>query len=183
MGRIVTTELPNLVPPRHIDDCYAIHFLHWELCDLRLSSHQNFPLWARCTSTSSARSPRYFRLQADIASGVLRKVRVDTMLTGTRFHFCSRLHFVIHEKNWKYLDPYAQGFPVALKDYFHRPNFLSNPAASRASLAMDRFVLSRVLHFYFLFSVSVGLCCGISIAPHSYFHFFGVLDVLCICWR
>ena len=21
MGRIVTTELPNLVPPRHIDDC------------------------------------------------------------------------------------------------------------------------------------------------------------------
>ena len=25
MGRIVTTALPNLVPPRHIDDCYAIH--------------------------------------------------------------------------------------------------------------------------------------------------------------
>ena len=29
IGRVVTTELPNLVPPRRIDDCYAIHFLHW----------------------------------------------------------------------------------------------------------------------------------------------------------
>ena len=28
MGRIVTTALTNLVPPRHVDDCYAIHFLH-----------------------------------------------------------------------------------------------------------------------------------------------------------
>ena len=25
---IVPTVLPNLVPPRHIDDCSAIHFLH-----------------------------------------------------------------------------------------------------------------------------------------------------------
>ena len=25
MGRMVTTALPNLVPPRHIDDFYAIH--------------------------------------------------------------------------------------------------------------------------------------------------------------
>ena len=27
-GRTVTTGLPSLVPPRHIDDCSAIHFLH-----------------------------------------------------------------------------------------------------------------------------------------------------------
>ena len=47
MGRIVTTALPNLVPPRHIDDCCEIHFLHWEFCDPQLSSHQNCPLWAR----------------------------------------------------------------------------------------------------------------------------------------
>ena len=46
-GRIVTTALPNLVAPRHTDDCYEIHFLHWEFCDPQLSSHQNFPLWAR----------------------------------------------------------------------------------------------------------------------------------------
>ena len=30
-------------PPRlHIDDCFEIHNLHWELCDPQLSNHQNF---------------------------------------------------------------------------------------------------------------------------------------------
>ena len=42
---------------------------------------KNFRSGHDCTSTSSARSPRYFRLEADIAIWVLRKVRVDTMLT------------------------------------------------------------------------------------------------------
>ena len=27
-GRTVTTRLLNLVPPRHLDDCHAIHFLY-----------------------------------------------------------------------------------------------------------------------------------------------------------
>ena len=45
-----------------------------------------------CTSTSSARRPCYFRPQADIAIWVLRKLRIYTVLTRTRFHFCSRLH-------------------------------------------------------------------------------------------
>ena len=49
-----------------------------------------------CTSTSSARSPCYFRLQADITIWVLRKVRIYTVPTRTRFHFCSRLH-------WKFM--------------------------------------------------------------------------------
>ena len=49
-----------------------------------------------CTSTSSARSPCYFLLQADITIWVLRKVRIYTVLTRTRFHFCSRLH-------WKFM--------------------------------------------------------------------------------
>ena len=34
-----------------------------------------------------------FCLQADIEIWVLRKVRVDTMRTRTRLHFCSRLHW------------------------------------------------------------------------------------------
>ena len=46
-----------------------------------------------CTNTSSARSPYYFRLQADITIWVLREVSADTMLTQTRHHFCSRLHW------------------------------------------------------------------------------------------
>ena len=55
----------------------------------------------------------------------------------------------------------AQGFSVALKDYFHRPNFLWTPAASPAIHAIDRFVLLR---FLFVFLVSVGLCSGF---PHN----------------
>ena len=43
-----------------------------------------------CTSTSPARSSRYFYLQADIEVGVLRKVGVDTVLTRARFHFFAR---------------------------------------------------------------------------------------------
>ena len=35
-GRIATTELPNLLPSRHIDDWYATHFLHREICDPQL---------------------------------------------------------------------------------------------------------------------------------------------------
>ena len=58
--------------------------------DLQLSSHQKKKIRSGddCTSASSARSPRYFRLQADLAIWVLRKVLVDTMLTpepGTTF--------------------------------------------------------------------------------------------------
>ena len=81
MGRIVTTELPFFVPPWHIDDCDAIHFLHREFCNLLLSSTNNFRSGHDCTITSSARSPRYFRLQADIAIWVLREVRVNAVLT------------------------------------------------------------------------------------------------------
>ena len=92
-GRTATTKLLNLVPPRHLDDCHAIHFLYREICDPLLSSRQIYRFGHDCTSTSSARRPRYFRLQEDIAFRVLRKVRVDTMLTRTRFHCCSRLYW------------------------------------------------------------------------------------------
>ena len=67
---------------------------------------------------------------------------------------------VIHEKNWKCLDPQAQGFSMALQDYVHRPNSLRTPAANPAIHVIYRFVLLRLLHFLFLFSVSVGLCIG-----------------------
>ena len=51
-------------------------------------------------------------------------------------------------------DPWAPGFPVTLKDYFHRTNFLWTPVVSPASHAKDRFVLLRVpscLYFCFRF--------------------------------
>ena len=41
---IESIELPNLVPRQRIGDCFEIHILHRELCDLMLSSHHNFLL-------------------------------------------------------------------------------------------------------------------------------------------
>ena len=86
-GWTVTTQLPSLVPPRHIDDFSAIHFLHSELCDLQLRSGHD------CVSAFSARSPCYFGLQAFFTIRILGKVRKYTMLTRNRFHVCSRLHW------------------------------------------------------------------------------------------
>ena len=46
MGRIVTIELPNLY--HHGISMIVTRFTSFtEFCDLQLSSHQNFPLWAR----------------------------------------------------------------------------------------------------------------------------------------
>ena len=152
-GMIVSTELPNLVPPRHIDDCYAIHFLHWVLCDPQLLSHQHFPLWARLYQhvfwkkhTKFVHSSRYRFLGPSESA-----CRDHAYPNPVPLFLAAPL--VIHEKNWKYLDPQAQGFPKALKDYFHQPHFLWNPAASPAIHAIYRFVLLRVLHFYLCFRV------------------------------
>ena len=38
---------PSRAPRLHIDDCFEIHNLRWELCDLLLSSHQTFLLYVR----------------------------------------------------------------------------------------------------------------------------------------
>ena len=92
MGRIVTTAFPNRVPPRHIDDCSAIHFLHWILRSAAIKSAK-FSTLGMTALARPLQDPCYFRLQADIAIWVLRKVRVDTMLTRTWLHFCSRLHW------------------------------------------------------------------------------------------
>ena len=129
-----------------------------------------------CTSTSSARSPRYFCLQADIAIWVFREVSVDTVLARARFHLCSRLLWYSwedREVSWSI----SAGFPMALEDCIHRPNFLWNPAASPASHATDRFVLLRVLHFYFSFRFLLIYAACFPVTPHSYFHFFRLRDV------
>ena len=74
-----------------------------------------------------------------------------------------------HEKNWKCLDIQAQGYPVALTDYVHRPNSLRTPAANPAIHVIDRFVHLRVLHFYFCFRFLLIHAAGFPVAPHSYF--------------
>ena len=92
-GRIVTTEWLIPVLRQHICDCFEIHHLHRELCDLLLSSKSPkiFRSGHDGTGASSARSPHYVRPQTDIAIPVFREVRKDIMLTSTGYHFCSRL--------------------------------------------------------------------------------------------
>ena len=158
-GRIVTTVLPTLVPPRHVDECCVIHFLHWEFCNPQYLNHQNVPLWPRlfqhvfCKKSSSFSSSSRCR---------------NLGLSGSECRYCAcqspvplllATPLVIREKNWKCLDPQAQGFAVALKDYFYRPNSLRTPAANPASHAIDRSVLLRVLHFICVFCFC-WLCTG-----------------------
>ena len=74
---IVCTALPNLVPPRHIVPRFTFFtwnfVIRWnQVPEMFRSGHD----WGR-----------------DIAIWVLRKVRFYTVLTQTRFHFCSRLHW------------------------------------------------------------------------------------------
>ena len=64
-----------------------------------------------CTSTSSARSPRYFRLQADIAIRTLRKVRKYTVRTRTRFDVCSRLQWRFMRRTGSVCTPLHQVSP------------------------------------------------------------------------
>ena len=76
-GRTDTTGLLSQEPPRHTRDCSAIHFTkNFLICSNQIS--EMFRSGHDCTSTSSARNPRYFRLQADVAIWVLREVNVDT---------------------------------------------------------------------------------------------------------
>ena len=73
---------------QHMDDCFAR-----TLWSAVVKSPRMFRFGHDCTSTSSAKSPCYFRLQADFAVWVFREVTVNTVLAQARFHFCSRLHW------------------------------------------------------------------------------------------
>ena len=58
---------PNHAPRQDICVCFEIHILHWGLCDLLLSSHQNFlpeALLRQCVFP--ARSPRIFLRQLSV---------------------------------------------------------------------------------------------------------------------
>ena len=124
MCRIVTTELPNLVPQRRIDDCCVIHFLHREFCDPQLSNHQNFPLWAGLYQHVFCKKPSLFSSSSRYRNLGLSESECRHYACPNPVPLLLATPLVIHEKNWKCLDVQAPGFPVALKDYVHRPNFL-----------------------------------------------------------
>ena len=129
-----------------------------------------------CTSTSSARSPCYFRLQADITIWVLRTVLLHTVLTRTQFHF------------WRWLGSVLTfltlGFSKALLKYNHQPNSSWIRVANHAIHAIYLVVLLLILHFYYCFRfLWIHAAAGLTEALHSYFQFFLVPDLRCICWH
>ena len=168
MGMIVSTVLPSLVP-RHIDDCYAIHFLHWEFFDLRLSSHQNFPLWTRLYQHVFCRKSSLF------SSSSRHRNLGPSEYACRHYAYPNPVPLLLatpllnHEKNLKCFGIHAQGFPMALMDYVHPPKSLWTPAANPAFHVIDRFVLLRVLHFYLCFWFLLVQASGFPGAPHSYF--------------
>ena len=68
---------------------------------------------------------------------------------------------VIHEKNCRCLDVQAPGFPVALKDWPRSSTKFSLNSWSQSSKSCNRSLCTSLRpSLLFLFSVSVGLCCG-----------------------
>ena len=72
-----------------------------------------------CANTSSARSPCYFRLQADITIWVLREVRkVKRLYLPNPVPHLLVASLEVHEMTWKCLDFFALGFRKDLLEYF-----------------------------------------------------------------
>ena len=118
-----------------------------------------FPSGHDWTSTSSARSHRSFRLQADITIWVLRKVRVDNMLTRTRFLFCSRLHWQFMRRTGS-VSISKLRFPRS-SDELRSSTKLSLNSCTQSGKSCNRSLCaSSRPSFLFLFSVSVDSCSG-----------------------
>ena len=92
-GMIVSTVLPSLVPRLHIDDCFAIHFLHWEFCDPELSSHQHFPLLARLYQYVFCKKLSLFSSSSRYRNVGPSESACRHYAYPTPFHFCSQLHW------------------------------------------------------------------------------------------
>ena len=171
--------LPNLVPPRHIDDCHAIHFLHWEFGDPLWSNHQNL---SDLGTTVPARLLQealviFVIKQTDIAIRVLRKVCVDTMLTRNPFHFCSRLHWQFMRRIGSVLTSLLWVSPKLYWSTF------INQILSEFLLPIKQLMQYISLYLFWSLSYFCGLfAAGFSEALHSYLHFFLILYFQYLCF-
>ena len=78
-------ELPNLVTRVHLDDCFDIHILYLELCDLLLSSHQNFLLEVRLRQCGFCKVPLF---SWSICRCRSSEMRINIVFA--RYHFSSQ---------------------------------------------------------------------------------------------
>ena len=83
--KIVSIEWRNLVPWLRICDCFKIHHLHQELCDLLSSSHRTFVLEALLRQSASCKEHSYLGSLPDLAISVFREVVTNTVLPWHHF--------------------------------------------------------------------------------------------------
>ena len=115
-----STVLPSFVPPRHIDDCFAVHFLHRILWSAVVKSPKSSALG---TSVPVRRLQEALVIFVfNITIWVLRKVRIYTVRTRIPVPLLLAAPLEVHEMTWKCLDFPALGFSKALLKYFHQPN-------------------------------------------------------------
>ena len=135
-GWIVTTELTNLVPPRHIDDCSAIHFLHWDfvIC---------------CYQVTKILGP------PESACWHYAYPNPVPLLLATALQ--------VYEKNWKCLDPLGAGFLRGSEGQLSSTKFPLNSGGSQSGKSCNRSLCtSSRPSFLFVISVSVDECSGFS---------------------
>ena len=179
MGRIVTTELPNLVPQQRIDDDFVIHFLHWEFCDLLLSSHKKLPLWARLYQHVFCKKPSLFLSSSRYRSLGPSESACWHYAYPSPVPLLLAAPLVIHEKSWR-----------VLVEHHYPPDSLWDSVAIPAPLATVHFVILRRLHCFCVFGFCrstrrvspcllthnlTSYCCWIFRADHSILRW--------RCWR
>ena len=130
--------LPNLVPRLRIGDCFEIHNLHWELCDLLLSSHQNFLLEVGLCQCVFCKEPL-----SSWSSCISR----NSDLSGSEYKYCacpiqllSRVLDLLREKNLRLC-------PLAPELFRPRDSLWIPP--NQADRATGLPVLRRCPHLYF----------------------------------
>ena len=135
-----------------------------------------------CTSTCSARSDCYLRLQADITISVVRECENTRCLPEPDSTFVRRSI----GSSWNHLEVSwlpCSGFRQGSVEVSSSTKFSLNSWSHQAIHAIYLFVLFRILHVYFCFRFLWFHAAGLPEALHSYFHFFLALDFRCICFH
>ena len=178
-SRIVTTELPNLAPPRHIDDRYSLRTL-W-------SAVVKSPKFSALGTTVPARL-----LQEALVIFVFQQISQSGSFEKCVWTLClpepsSTFARDSIGNSWEELElsrSLGAGFLRASEGTTFIDQIFSEILQRVWHKSCNRSLCtSSVLHFYFCFRFLLVYAAGFPVAPHSYFHFFLVLDCRCICWH
>ena len=159
-GMIASTELPSLAPRQRICDCFAIHFLHWELCDPLWSSRQIVPLLVRlyqcvfCKKTFLIFVLKQISQFGSFGKCVNTQCLPEPGSTFARGSIGNSGEEL--EVSWSLGAGFLRGSLGKLSSTKFSLNSCSQSGRSRSSSLRS----SSSSSFWFVFSVSVGLCSG-----------------------